>query len=175
MDHDRERGEISPKKNGAAYVLGWRGYAERGSTSGRFFRLGLGDYFLYQSIPLSVGGDKALNCFFPMPFQKHARITVTNEGKEQVGAIYWNIDYRAYHSPLPADTLYFHAQYRQATPNVAMANNPTNLDGNGNYVWMEASGRGHFVGVTMLCWKTPTDGGRRRRHVLCGRRETSFN
>jgi len=30
-----------------------------------------------------------------------------------------------------------------------MANNPTNLDGNGNYVWMEASGRGHFVGVTM--------------------------
>jgi hypothetical protein len=116
---------------------------------GDFFGLGLGDYFLYQSIPLSVGGDKALNCFFPMPFQKHARITVTNEGKEQVGAIYWNIDYRAYHSPLPADTLYFHAQYRQATPNVAMANNPTNLDGNGNYVWMEASGRGHFVGVTM--------------------------
>jgi hypothetical protein len=116
---------------------------------GDFFGLGLGDYFLYQSIPLSVGGDKALNCFFPMPFQKHARITVTNEGKEQVEAIYWNIDYRAYHSPLPAETLYFHAQYRQATPNVAMANNPTNLDGTGNYVWMEASGRGHFVGVTM--------------------------
>jgi hypothetical protein len=24
-----------------------------------------------------------------------------------------------------------------------------NLDGEGNYVWMEATGRGHFVGVTM--------------------------
>src|SRR5215469_7290410 len=42
---------------------------------GDFFGLGLGDYHLYQSIPLQVGSDKALNCFFPMPFQKHARIT----------------------------------------------------------------------------------------------------
>jgi len=27
-----------------------------------------------------------------MPFQKHARITVTNEGKEKVDAFYFNID-----------------------------------------------------------------------------------
>src|SRR5579863_8157360 len=51
---------------------------------GDFFGLGLGDYFLYQSVPLSVGSDKALNCFFPMPFQKHARVTVTNEGSQKV-------------------------------------------------------------------------------------------
>ena len=43
---------------------------------GDFFGLGLGDYFLYESIPLAVGAEKALNCFFPMPFQNHARITV---------------------------------------------------------------------------------------------------
>src|SRR3954469_5520415 len=43
---------------------------------GDFFGLGLGDYHLYQSTPLQVGSDKALNCYFPMPFQKHARITV---------------------------------------------------------------------------------------------------
>ncbi len=116
---------------------------------GDFFGLGLGEYFLYQSIPLSVAGDKALNCFFPMPFQKHARITVTNEGRERVKAIYWNIDLRAYRSPLAADTLYFHAQYRQATPNRAFPDNKINLDGKDNYVWMEATGRGHFVGVTM--------------------------
>ena len=116
---------------------------------GDFFGLGLGTYFLYQSAPLAVGGDKALNCFFPMPFQKHARITVTNEGREHVGALYWNIDFRAYPAPLPADTLYFHAQYRQATPNKALVGNKTNLDGKDNYDWMEATGRGHFVGVTM--------------------------
>jgi hypothetical protein len=127
---------------------------------GDFFGLGLGEYFLYQSTPLMVGSDKALNSFFPMPFQKHARITVTNEGTVKTEDFYYNIDYRAYSKPLPADTLYFHAQYRQAAPNKgwtnqwqsngdAMIGNKKNLNGDGNYVWMEATGRGHFVGVTM--------------------------
>jgi hypothetical protein len=127
---------------------------------GDFFGLGLGDYFLYQSTPLMVGSDKALNSFFPMPFQKHARITVTNEGSEKTDAFYYNIDYRDYSKPLAADTLYFHAQYRQAAPNKgwmnhwqsngdSIVNDKKNLNGDGNYVWMEAIGRGHFVGVTM--------------------------
>jgi hypothetical protein len=127
---------------------------------GDFFGLGLGEYFLFESTPLSVASDKALNCFFPMPFRRHARITVSNEGKEDVDAFYFNIDYQALKDDLPADTLYFHAQYRQATPakgwtnqwesNDAPAlNAKKNLDGENNYVWMEAVGRGHYVGVTM--------------------------
>ena len=127
---------------------------------GDFFGLGLGDYFLYQSFPLSVGSDKALNCFFPMPFQKHARVTVTNEGATKVDAFYFNVDYRVYSKPLPADQLYFHAQYRQAAPAMGWTNQwhssgdplvdqKKNLNGEGNYVWMEATGRGDFVGVTM--------------------------
>jgi hypothetical protein len=125
---------------------------------GDFFGLGLGDYHLYQSIPLSVGGDKALNCFFPMPFQKHARITVTNDGDIKTDSFYFNVDYRVYSKPLPADSLYFHAQYRQAAPAKGSTNEwksngdvdgKKNLDGADNYVWMEATGRGHFVGVTM--------------------------
>jgi len=116
---------------------------------GDFFGLGLGDYFVYQSLPLSVGQDKALNAFFPMPFQKHARITVTNEGKRKVDAYYFNIEYRSYSHPLSADTLYFHAQYRQATPNTAVKSDGKNLKGENNYVWVEAQGRGHFAGVTM--------------------------
>jgi len=125
---------------------------------GDFFGLGLGDYYLYQSIPLSVGGNKALNCYFPMPFQKHARITVTNEGAIRTDAFYFNIDYRAYSRPLPEDQLYFHAQYRQAAPNQGWTtqwksngdmDSKKNLEGEGNYIWMEATGRGHFVGVTM--------------------------
>jgi hypothetical protein len=119
------------------------------APTGDFFGLGNGEYFLFQSVPLSVGADKALNCFFPMPFQKHARITVTNEGNERIDSLYWNIDWRALRSSLPADTTYFHAQYRQAMPNAAIANTNVDLDGQNNYVWMEAAGRGHFVGVTM--------------------------
>jgi Protein of unknown function (DUF2961) len=135
---------------------------------GDFFGLGLGDYYLYQSIPLSVGSDKALNCFFPMPFQKHARITVTNEGSRKVEALYFNIDYRQYSKPLPADRLYFHAQYRQANPNSGWTadwksnadpgvNDKKNLDGAGNYVWMEATGHGHYVGVTLSILQNQDD------------------
>ena len=127
---------------------------------GDFFGLGLGDYFQYESLPLAVGSNKALNCFFPMPFQKRARITVTNEGGGKVDAFYFNIDHRAYSKPLAGDQLYFHAQYGQAAPahgwtnewkdnGDPRVNDVKNLDGKGNYVWMEATGRGHFVGVTM--------------------------
>src|SRR5665213_245173 len=84
---------------------------------GDFFGLGLGEYYMWQSELLSVGGERALNSFFPMPFQHHARITVTNEGKQPIEALYYNIDYRTYADSLPSDTLYFHAQYRQAQPN----------------------------------------------------------
>lgn len=127
---------------------------------GDFFGLGLGDYFQYQSYPLAVAADKALNSFFPMPFQRHARITVTNEGQVAVGAFYFNIDCRLYRRPLPADTLYFHAQYRQSAPAKGwtsdwkrngdpLVDKKPNLGGEDNHVWMEATGRGHFVGVTM--------------------------
>ena len=46
---------------------------------GDFFGLGLGEYFLYHSIPLAVGPERALNCFFPMPFNKSARITLSTK------------------------------------------------------------------------------------------------
>ena len=83
---------------------------------GDFFGLGLGEYFTFQSVPLAVAPNRALNSFFPMPFQKHARITISNEGKSRVDAFYFNVDYQTFDKPLPPDTLYFHAQYRQASP-----------------------------------------------------------
>jgi len=59
---------------------------------GDFFGLGLGEYVLYQSLPLQVAPDNALNAFFPMRFQKTARLTVTNEGRRPVDDFYFNID-----------------------------------------------------------------------------------
>ena len=127
---------------------------------GDFFGLGLGEYRKWESELLSVGSDKALNSFFPMPFQKHARITVSNEGQQKVAAFYFNLDYRALSQPLPPGTLYFHAQFRQGQPNRGWTSDwksngdpqvdgKANLDGKDNYVWLDATGRGHFVGVTM--------------------------
>jgi hypothetical protein len=127
---------------------------------GDFFGLGLGDYFQFESTPLAVAPDKALNSFFLMPFRKRARITNSNEGSADVDAFYFNIDYQSLKTDLPPDTMYFHAQYRQATPargwttqwesnGDPIVNTKRNVDGENNYVWMEATGQGHFVGVTM--------------------------
>jgi hypothetical protein len=127
---------------------------------GDFFGLGLGEYHSWQSEMLSVGSVKSLNSFFPMPFAHHARITVTNEGKEPIASLYYNIDYRKYDQPIAAGTLYFHAQYRQSQPNHgwtadwksdgdSLVEDKKNLDGKGNYVWFEAKGHGQYVGVTM--------------------------
>jgi len=128
------------------------------SPVGDFFGLGLGEYFLYESALLSVGSQKALNCFIPMPFRRSAKITVTHEGDQPVGAFYYNIDYQK-HKSLPDNVAYLHAQYRQATPNKGWTSdwksngdpnvdNKENLNGEGNYVIMEAEGHGHYVGVT---------------------------
>lgn len=125
---------------------------------GDFFGLGLGDYFLYQSALTTIAPMKALNAYFPMPFRKSARITVTNEGKVRTDNFYFNIDY-ATMPDLASDLGYFHAQYRQATPQhgwtdswqknyMAPAAENTNLTGTHNYVFMDARGRGHLIGVT---------------------------
>jgi len=127
---------------------------------GDFFGLGNGSYYGWQSAVLSAGSDRSLNCWFPMPYAKHARITITNEGKMSVNSLYWNIDYRQDAKPLPAGTLYFHADYRQAYPAHGLVkdwysngdpqvNYRRNLDGKDNYTWFEAQGHGQFVGVTM--------------------------
>ncbi len=119
---------------------------------GDFFGLNLGDYFLYQSAFMNCSSVKALNCYFAMPFRKSARMTISNEGREPVGAFYSNIDYQLV-AALPDDALYFHAQYRQATPNQAVvfaAGAPElNLDGRSNYVFLEARGKGQAMGVSL--------------------------
>lgn len=119
---------------------------------GDFFGLNLGQYNVYQSAFLNCSSIKALNCYFAMPFRKSARITVTNEGAQNVGAFYSNIDYQLVQS-LPERSLYFHAQYRQATPNRAVkfssSDKELNPDGKENYVYMETKGSGHLMGVTL--------------------------
>ncbi len=115
---------------------------------GDFFGLNLGQYQLYESAYLACSPGKSLNCYVAMPFRKSARMTVTNEGTAPVGAFYSNIDYQLVPS-LPDDTLYFHAQYRQASPCIPNKGENLNPTGAKNYVYMETRGRGHLMGVTL--------------------------
>lgn len=120
---------------------------------GDFFGLNLGDYVIFENQYIACSPGKSLNCYFVMPYQKSARWTVANEGTRDVGAFYSNIDFLTAHEALPADTLYFHAQYRQAVPNLAVARaggrTPDNPLGARNYVYTETRGRGHLMGVTL--------------------------
>jgi hypothetical protein len=119
---------------------------------GDFFGLNLGDYVLYESEYLACSPGKSLNCYFAMPYKTGARMTVTNDGKQNIGSFYSNIDFLAVDA-LPADTMYFHAQYRQVAPHVAIkgpdGKTPVNPLGTHNHVYCEARGRGHLMGVTL--------------------------
>ena len=125
---------------------------------GDFFGLGLGEYYTYQSALVAVAPMKALNAYFKMPFANGARLSVTNEGTIRTDNLYFAVDYVTLPG-LPGGLGRFHAQYRQAAPckgwtddwsdeYVPAINDKKNLDGAGNYVFLEATGRGHFVGVT---------------------------
>lgn len=106
---------------------------------GDFFAAGHGIDAYVDSLPVRVTSEgRARNCYWPMPFRKSARITITNEGKGRVHAFYYYVDWQKKKKSLPKDTAYFHAQYRQAVPNVA--------DGK-NYSILEAQGAGHYVGT----------------------------
>jgi hypothetical protein len=109
---------------------------------GDLFAQGPGKYVEFRSAPVSVGGSMALNCYWPMPFKKHAVITVTNEGAERVGAFYYNFDYRLQKSP-DRDLRYFHAQYHNYFP--APVGHALTI--------CDVKGAGQFVGtvVTVNC------------------------
>lgn len=116
---------------------------------GDFFGLNLGDYAIFESRYLACSPGQSLNCYFAMPYRQGARLTVENQGSREVGAFYSNIDYLEV-DRLPAEALYFHAQYRQAAPNTAQhLADGKNPDGATNYVYCETRGRGHLMGVTL--------------------------
>ena len=116
---------------------------------GDFFGLNLGSYQIYESQYLACSPGRSLNCYFAMPY-KSARLSVTHEGRAQVGAFYSNIDYKTVPA-LPPDALYFHAQYRQSAPCVPTTGDDAKLNPKGgmNYVYGETKGRGHLMGVTL--------------------------
>src|SRR6185503_17743250 len=64
---------------------------------GDFFGSGHGRLDDILSVPIQAFRDGAgRNSYFPMPFEKGARLTVTNEHPTKSVRIYWNIDYQLY-------------------------------------------------------------------------------
>ncbi len=106
---------------------------------GDFFGVGHGLNRNVSSLPIANSSEgRARNCYWYMPFQKSARITVTNEGSREIPAFYYYVDYREM-SWMGSDTPYFHAQYRQETP----------CEPGKSYLLLDAEGRGHYVGCNL--------------------------
>ena len=125
----------------------------------------LGDFFCngwcersnVNSLPIAVNPAGGMNSYWPMPFRKHARITVENIWPEAVARVasppgttgaaatehavlYYQITYAL--DDVPADAAYLHAQWRRSNP-LAYKDVHTIADG--------IKGHGHYVG-TYLAW-----------------------
>ena len=104
---------------------------------GDFFGIGHGVDQSFTSLPIRVTSNgRARNCYWPMPFRKSARVTVTNDSEQRCHAFYYYLDWQK-HDSLPDDTAYFHAMYRQEYPCVMGQ----------NYLLADLVGRGHYVGT----------------------------
>lgn len=104
---------------------------------GDFFGVGHAAEESFQSLPVvNTAHGRSRNCFWKMPFRRHAKVTVTNESPiHKVDSFYYHLDWEK-HERLPDDAAYFHARYRQETPARP-----------GDYTLLETHGRGHFVGM----------------------------
>ena len=112
---------------------------------GDFFCNGWSVYAPVTSLAVCVNPARAFNCYWQMPFRKHAHVTMENiSDKDQV--IYYQINYEL--REVPADMGYFHAQFRRVNP----------LPYKGVYTLLDGvHGKGQYVG-TYMAWGVNNNG-----------------
>ena len=111
---------------------------------GDFFCCGWEEYAAVSSLAVCVNPGRGFNCYWIMPFQKRALITLENRGLVTT-TVYYQINYAE--TELPADCAYFHAHFYR--------NNPTTYKE--NPVILETEGAGHYVGL-YLAWGVNSNG-----------------
>ena len=98
------------------------------------------------SLAMCVNPNKALNCYFEMPYFKSFRAELEYLGTEQPCNVYYQIDCEE--KELPPETLYFHAQFRRVNP----------VPYKQPYVILDnIKGNGHYVG-TYINWGVKSNG-----------------
>jgi len=104
---------------------------------GDFFAVGHGVEKPVESLLIRDGSSgRSRNSYWPMPFRKRCRITVTNEGRSRLSNLYYHVDWKKVES-LPPDTTYFHAWYKQELPAIMGR----------RYEILNVRGRGHYAGT----------------------------
>jgi len=98
------------------------------------------------AIPFNVNSGFGMNCFLPMPFRKHARITVQNDSPNDLPAFFYTINYTL--EDVPEEIRYLHACWRRENPTTPLEDY-TILEG------VEEGGQ--YVG-TFMCWQQNSTG-----------------
>ena len=123
---------------------------------GDFFGMGHGitKNFASACLMMSPEDGKAFNCFFPMPFSENARIEVESDAENAL-KFYFYVDYEEVEK-LPETELRFHAVWNRECPTDGVSDRDMdnaeyefggkNTTGDGNYILLEAQGKGHYVG-----------------------------
>ena len=133
------------------------------APAGDFFGVGHGLTPEYWSLPLTMSprSGRGFNSFWPMPFNRSGVVEVTNDGDKPLVCFFY-VDWEQYDHAME-DVAYFHAQWRRENPTDGWGKKGDphsnaereefwkrpNLEGAGNYVILEAQGRGHYVGCNM--------------------------
>jgi hypothetical protein len=111
------------------FALPWVEHGQSGS-SGPLVRV--------NSLPVSVNPNRALNCFWQMPFRRRCRVTMENLHPAEQKVCYYQVNYTL--TDVPDDAAHFHAQFRRVNP-LPYGVPYTILDG--------VLGQGHYVGTSM--------------------------
>jgi hypothetical protein len=149
--------------------------------SGDLFGSGLGTLRYFHSMVVDINpGDRSLDPgglvnYFPMPFQKSARVTLENDGKVPDFRLWYHTDFELYpDGGLPPSAGTFHAQWRGVARTPMQAGTPKNTKigddatknttGEDNYVILDAQGKGSCVDLFtdgVKCHKRMVRRGRR--------------
>jgi hypothetical protein len=113
---------------------------------GDFFALGHGLRYNVVSLPIAVNPTGGMNCYWPMPFRQHCKVTVENQRWEAIGGFFYQITYGL--NAVPDNAAYLHAQWRRS---VTRRRAPEHVIADG------IRGTGHYVG-TFLAWTQLANG-----------------
>lgn len=105
---------------------------------GDFFGAALGRPVPFESAFFSNPEGRSFNCYIPMPFHKGARIVITNEGKKDLGLLFFDVDFAELEKPAPA-ALYFHSVWSDHKDPV----------GKDVEILPKVEGRGRYLGVSI--------------------------
>ncbi|MDE2126038.1 MAG: DUF2961 domain-containing protein [Armatimonadetes bacterium] len=118
----------------------WDGAAEPSVEAplADFFAVGQGTPASVESVPVQVSPSGSLTCYWRMPFEKSARIVISNDNPDRSSGLYWQVDWVEL-PELPPGTPRFHARYRQEYPAVMGR----------DYLLADIEGAGQYVGTVL--------------------------